>query len=91
MVMFLLLIMLLSISIKDILNFFFSFFGFLGPHPWHMEVPRLGVKLELQLPACATTTAMLDPQPTELRPGMEPESSSILYFHCIIMGTPIST
>ena len=23
-------------------------FGFLGPHPWHMEVPRLGVKLELQ-------------------------------------------
>ena len=21
--------------------------SFLGPHPWHMEVPRLGVKLEL--------------------------------------------
>ena len=26
----------------------FSFaFCFLGPHPWHMEVPRLGVKSEL--------------------------------------------
>ena len=23
---------------------------FLGPHPWHMEVPRLGVQSELQLP-----------------------------------------
>ena len=23
------------------------FFVFLGPHQWHMEVPRLGVKLEL--------------------------------------------
>ena len=41
------------------LNFFF----FLGLHPWHMEVPRLGVELELQLPATATATAtvMQDP------------------------------
>ena len=31
---------------------------FLGPHPWHREVPRLGGELELQLPAYATTTAM---------------------------------
>ena len=23
------------------------FFVFLGPHPWQMEVPRLGVELEL--------------------------------------------
>ena len=27
--------------------FFLSFFVFLGPHPWHMEIPRLGVKSEL--------------------------------------------
>ena len=27
---------------------FFFFFFFLGPHPWHMEGPRLGVQLELQ-------------------------------------------
>ena len=26
---------------------FLSFLCFLGPHPWHMEVPRLGVELEL--------------------------------------------
>jgi len=33
---------------------------FLGPHLRHMEVPRLEVKWELQLPACATATAMQD-------------------------------
>ena len=36
-----------------ILNFYFIFF-LLQPHPQHMEVPRLGVKLELLLPATAT-------------------------------------
>ena len=38
----------------------FFFFVFLGPHPQHMEVPRLGVELELQLPAYPTATAMPD-------------------------------
>ena len=28
-------------------GFFFFFLVFLGRHPWHMEGPRLGVKLEL--------------------------------------------
>ena len=42
------------------MDFFFSFFA-LGPHPWHMEVPRLGVKSELQLPAYITATATRDP------------------------------
>ena len=36
------------------------FFFFLGPHPQHREVPRLGVKLELQLLAYTTVTAMQD-------------------------------
>ena len=27
--------------------FFFFFLVYLGQHPWHMEVPRLGVELEL--------------------------------------------
>ena len=31
--------------------FCFVLFVFLGPHPRHMEVPRLGVESELQLPA----------------------------------------
>ena len=34
---------------------------FLGPHLWHMQVPRLGVTWELQLPAYTTATATLDP------------------------------
>ena len=33
---------------------------FLGPHLRHMEVPRLGVESELQLPAYATATATQD-------------------------------
>ena len=33
---------------------------FLGPYPWHMEVPRLGVESELQLPTYTTATAMQD-------------------------------
>ena len=40
---------------------FYLFFCSLGPHPCHMEVPRLGVELELQLPAYTTVTAMPDP------------------------------
>ena len=38
-----------------------NIFCFLGPHLQHTEVPRLGVKSELQLPACATGTARWDP------------------------------
>ena len=30
---------------------------FLGPHLWHMEVSRLGVESEVQLPAYNTATA----------------------------------
>ena len=41
--------------------FFFFFCLFLGPNVQHIEVPRLGVKSELQLPAYATVTAMPDP------------------------------
>ena len=54
----------LVVSVFCFLGVLFCFLGFclfvfcfLGPHPWYMEVPRLGVKLELQLPASATATA----------------------------------
>ena len=40
----------------------FPFFIFLGPHRWHMEAPRLGVKSKLLLPAY--TTATQDPSHT---------------------------
>ena len=68
-------------------------FVFLGPYPWHMEVPRLGVAWELQLPAYTTATATLDPSciltyttahgnngslTHWARPGIEPVSTWIL-------------
>ena len=43
------------------LVFNFSIFCFLELHLRHMEVPRLGVESELQLPADATATAMQNP------------------------------
>ena len=41
---------------------FFFFFWFLGLHLQHMEIPRLGIKSELQLLAYTTATAMPDPR-----------------------------
>jgi len=49
--------------IEETLFLSFFLFVFLGSHQWHMEVPRLGVKSELQLPFYATATAMPDPKP----------------------------
>ena len=46
--------------------YFFWLFVFLGPHPQHMEVPRLGVERELQLPAYTTATA------TESKQSLQP-------------------
>ena len=43
--------------------FFFFFFVFLGPHPRHMEVPKVGVKSELQLLAYTTSNARSEPTP----------------------------
>ena len=40
--------------------FCFVFFFFLGSHQQHMEIPRLGVKSELWLPAYTTAIAMWD-------------------------------
>ena len=39
-------------------------FFFLRLHPRHLEVPRLGVKSELHLPAYTTVIAMPDPSRT---------------------------
>ena len=52
-------------SILSTSSFFFFFFflsllSFLGRHPWHMEVPRLGVKSELQLLAYTIAIVMRD-------------------------------
>ena len=42
---------------RAFLFYIFFYFCFLGPHPWHMDVPRLGVESELQLLAYTTATA----------------------------------
>ena len=42
---------------------FFIYLFFLGLHPQHIDVPRLGVEAEVQLPAYATVTATSDPSP----------------------------
>ena len=44
-----------------VLNILFFFFSYVGLHLLHMEVPRLGVKSEVQLQAYTTATAMGDP------------------------------
>ena len=73
----------IHVAANGIILFFSSFFFLLGLHPQHMEVPRLGVDLELQLLAYTTATAtqnlshisdlryssQLDPQPTERGQG----------------------
>ena len=41
-------------------NYKTFFFCFLGLHPQHMEIPRLGVKFKLQLPEYATSTETQD-------------------------------
>ena len=47
-----------TIPIKILFLIICLSFVFLGPHLRHMEVPRLGVKSELQLLAYATATAI---------------------------------
>ena len=76
-----------------ILPDFFFLFCFLGQQVQHMEVPRRGVELELQLPAYTTATAMPDSSCIHnllhrsqqcwilthwAKPGIKPASSRIL-------------
>ena len=51
----------LSLHIYFLFIYLFIYFGFLGAHPRHIEVPRLGVWLELQLLTYTTATATADP------------------------------
>ena len=44
----------------NVAKLFLFVFCFLGLHLWHLEVPRLEVELELQLPAYATAIAKQD-------------------------------
>ena len=48
-------------SVQTLFLFVCFLLFFLGPRPQHMEVPGLGVQLELQLPAYITATGTSDP------------------------------
>ena len=73
--------------------FVFVFVCFLGLHLQHMGVPRLGVELELQLPAYTTAIATPDPrlvcnthhssrQPWILKPLIEAKDRT-----CVLLDT----
>ena len=49
--------------LEDYFGDFFFFFTSSGPHLSHVEVPRLGVELELQRQAYATATVTSEPDP----------------------------
>ena len=51
---------------EDCPSLFFFFFIFLGLHPRHMEVHRLGVKSELQLLAYTTAAATATQDPSHV-------------------------
>ena len=81
---------------------FFFFFFFLGLHLWHIEVPRLRVKSELQLLAYITDPATWDPShvcnlhhssrqhpPSEARDRVPIlMDTSLICFCCTTTGTP---
>ena len=50
----------IHLSLKSSSVFCLFVFVFLVPHLWHVDVPSLGVKLELQLSVYTTATAMWD-------------------------------
>ena len=77
---------------------------FLGPHLQHMQVPRLGVESELQLPAYATATRdqscvfnlhhrsqqrqIPDPLSKARDRTCVLMDTSQIHFHCATMGIP---
>ena len=87
----------------DNYSFFVCFLVFLGLYLRHMEVSRLGVELELQLPAHTTATALWDSSLVyDLCQILNPRSKARdqtrilmdtgwIRFHCATAGTPTIT
>ena len=93
-----------SIKILPSMLFYFFYFFLLGAPPVAYEVPRLGVKSELQLPGYATVIAMRDPshvcdlhhssqqcQILDLLSKPRDQTHNLMVssrFHCATTGTP---
>jgi len=77
------------LSMGTVTNHITFFFSFLGPHPQHRDVPRLGVRSELQLPAYTTATARAHAAGSELRLRPTPQlhrPGTKLAFSWILVG-----
>ena len=59
------------IEFREVGNYMYFF---LWSHLWHMEVPRLGVELELQLLVYATAWSNFRSLTHCVRPGIKPTS-----------------
>ena len=75
-------------------NKLFSFFPFffLGLQVWHVQVPKLGVKLELQLPACTTgswQSWILEPLSEARDRNYILMDTSRIHFRCGTTGIPL--
>ena len=51
--------------------YFYLFFFFLGPYPWHVEVPRLGVKSETVAASLHHSHSNMGSEPLRLRPILQ--------------------
>ena len=71
--------------------YLFIYFCFLELHLWHMEVPRLRVESQLQLPAYGHSHSNAGSLTHWERPGIEPASSmdtSRVHYYWATTGTP---
>jgi len=69
------------------LFFFFFFLSFLGPRLRHLEIPRLGVKSELQLLTYTTAHGNAGSLTHWARPGIEPATLCMLVKICFRWAT----
>ena len=55
-------------------------FCFLGPLPWYMDVPMVGIQLELQVPSYTTVTVTSDPSHVWDYPIAEGQTRSLTHW-----------
>ena len=70
-------------------GFFFFSFWFLGPYPWHLEVPRLGVESELQPMPQPQQHGILNPLSKAMDQTHILMGTSQVHYHWATTGTPV--
>ena len=76
-------------ELLEILIYLFIYsFVFLGSHPQHMEVPRLGVEWKLQLPAYTTAHSNAGSLTHRARPGIKSATSWFTDLFLLRHATP---